>query len=226
MKMIMKRRTWLLLALVACGEEECTFPTDVDPFSTGPSGNTGPELVLAPRTGGIPYRTLLGDSVEMEARVWDYGFGPPLPPSQFAWTSSDSTVAAVTPDGLVVTLREGKAAIGIRSPDAPAGTPPAAIVEVIVLPISALQALAVYPDSTSLQTGEHVRVGLYGSAAEGPMWLQGHCSSSDSTTAAIDSSGIGPTCRVRGGMPGRATLTMTTNAGRSAAAIISVRATP
>ena len=218
MNPMLRRRTWLVLALLACGEEECAGPTDVD--------------LLAPRAppiqGGLDLflgeRALVGDSMRTEVRRWEGdGWGPPFPARDFAWWSSDTAVARVTPDGIVIATGTGRAQIVAGRSTAHDGTlgPHA---ELTVLPPSALQTLSVAPDSTTLDVGAQVRLTLYGRAMDGALLTpQARCASLNAAVATIDSTGIGSTCRVRSDAAGMAAITMTTNAGRSDTATVVVR---
>jgi hypothetical protein len=226
MNPILRRRTWLLLMLVACGEEECTMTEPVrdssNPRQPPPSG----PLAIAPRDGGgDPYRTLVGDSVVIEA--WRLGQRGPLPPELYAWTSSVSTVARVEPTGLVIATGPGTTQIAARFSTAAPDLPPAATLGVTVVPVSALATISVLPDSTALTPGQHARLRVSAADVDGhPLALQAHCSSSDPAVAEVDSSGIGSKCRVKAGTPGRAIISVAINAGRSVPATITVRAAP
>lgn len=224
---MLKRRTWLVLAVLACGgEEECAAPTGVDFFAPRPPSEGGLDLLLLGM--GDPARTLVGDSIRTEVRQWKgLGYGPPVPANEFAWSSSDTAVARVTPEGLVIARGTGRAKIVAGRSTAPDGTPLGPNAEVIVLPTSAVQTLSIAPDSTTLDVGGQVRLTLFGMVVDGGMLApQARCASLNAAVATIDSTGIGAMCRVSAEAPGRAAITMTTNAGRSDTATVVVRAAP
>lgn len=102
---------WPVVALgIALGIGACNDTEE----STGPEDGVAALVVVSPERVTHPFSL---DTVRLTAEAFD-ALGEPLADAPFIWTSSDTTVAAVDPTGLVATRRYGRVQIKARTGDA------------------------------------------------------------------------------------------------------------
>lgn len=216
MNPILRRRTWLVLALVACGEEECTVPTDHDPFAAPP------RTVRTVRLSPSAYRMLLGDSVKLQGAVGGNFLcgldGCPTAASAFQWTSSNPAVVRVVSAGLMVAVGLGAATIRATLPATSDAEAASGYASIQVLPTSSLASMTLTPAADTIIAGQATEFRVIGhDAGGGEIGLWAQWSISDAEVASFVGRG-----QVRGNAIGTATISAATAAGPSATARLSV----
>ncbi|HEX7049090.1 MAG TPA: Ig-like domain-containing protein [Longimicrobiales bacterium] len=191
----------VLLAPLACGDDDGP-PTD-------PGGQGGaPTLTLSEAALSL---AALGDSARLTATVRDAD-GAPVPDAAIEWSSTDTAVAKVNPDGWVLAVANGTAEV-VASSEGAADTAAITVEQVAA-------AITVSPGTIMLAEGDTARLAAAvadsnGVAIEGAVvaWT-----SADEAAATVDGEGL--VTAVRAGTETSVVATIGSAAGAAAVTVL------